>query len=361
MPHTNCFQQHTESILVSGIAEQSYKRRNPGITFRLYAPVLLLILIIVSRPYGTEAQSGSCSIPVNFEDRSLVPIGVGAGEKGVAIGDFNGDGKPDLATALAGTSPGLVSVVLGDGNGGFGSPTKVEIPTGTSTLIITGDFNIDGKTDLAVCSNDGRSSLLIGNGSGGFSATVLFSVGINPVAIVTDDFNADGKPDLATADAGSGAMTVLLGDGKGSFSGTIYSDEEKGGDGITSADFNGDGKVDLIIANSDSGSISLFLNNGMGSFKAESEIFKVGGYPGSITSGDFNLDGRPDVAISDYYSGNVIVLLRKDTRVFSTPVAYKAGSGLEKIINNDFSNDGFPDLAVADSSGGAIIMLGDRL
>jgi hypothetical protein len=349
MPNTNCLQQHPVSKLTNEAAEQGYKRRNSFITLRLFTPAFLLVFILVSNPHAAQAQSGICTIPVDFGTQSSVQIGRGAEPHSIAIGDFDGDGNPDMATANYNDG---ISVTLGDGIGNFGPATQFQAD-GNPNSIITGDFNKDGRADLAVAnSSTGNVSLFFGNGSGGFSAATNFSLngGQGANSITTGDFNGDGKPDLATANLLSGNISVLLGDGKGGFAqATKYDADVDRPFAITTGDFNKDGKVDLITANYGSGNVSLFLGNGTGAF-LKATNFDVGSNPTSITAGDFNGDGKLDVATSHYYSSNVVVRLGNGAGGFATPNSSTTGthSGPWALVNNDFNGDGFLDLAVAD-------------
>ncbi|MEG4201841.1 FG-GAP-like repeat-containing protein [Microcoleus sp. Pol12A5] len=144
--------------------------------------------------------TGSFGTPTKFK--------VGNTPNGFAIGDFNGDNKPDLAVA----NTKNVSILLGTGKGSFGAPTHFDAGEFPS-IVAVGDFNGDNKSDLAVTSEDEEDSLsiLLGNGTGSFGAPAnFFTAGEYPWIIAVGDFNADGKTDLATTDEESGNISVLL-------------------------------------------------------------------------------------------------------------------------------------------------------
>jgi hypothetical protein len=126
----------------------------------------------------------------------------------VAIGDLNGDGKPDLA--VANNVSNSVSVLLGNGDGTFG--TKTDFPTGSSPLqVAIGDVNGDGRPDLVVATYvDNTVSVLLGNGVGGFGASTAYQTGAAPASVAIADLNGDGRPDLVTADRNSNSVSVLL-------------------------------------------------------------------------------------------------------------------------------------------------------
>src|SRR5439155_15021534 len=132
--------------------------------------------------------------------------GTGSAPKSVAIGDLNGDGKPDLAVANTGSYPGYdgtVSVLLGNGNGSFGA--KTNFGTGSKPFSVAiGDVNGDGRPDLAVANNFSNTvSVLLGNGAGSFGAKTDFGTGSCPRSVAIGDLNGDGKPDLAAANGGA--------------------------------------------------------------------------------------------------------------------------------------------------------------
>ena len=263
-------------------------------------------------------------------------FGAGSGASSVALGDLNADGKLDLVVANRGFS--TVSVLLGNGDGTFQAPLTISVSRAQAVAV--GDFNRDGVPDLAVANRNsgdiGRDtvSVLLGNGDGTFQAPAFFAVGGGAASVVVDDFNGDGVPDLALASPGYtthhesySLVSVLLGNGDGTFQAarTFYA----GGipSSVAAGDFNGDGKVDLAVATSGSNALSVLLGNGDGTFQAL-QIFGAGSGPVSVASGDFNRDGVPDLAVANFYSNNVSVLVgRKTNDLTTTGTTPETGSG----------------------------------
>jgi hypothetical protein len=132
-----------------------------------------------------------------------------SGTRALAVGDFTGDGIPDLAV-----SGGAVEIFTGLGDGTFEEPI-VHFANGYEhTGVAVADFNADGKLDAVTSDADtGTVSELLGNGDGTLTYAGAYAVGLFPSAISVGDFNGDGRPDVATANAGSNTVSVLLNDG----------------------------------------------------------------------------------------------------------------------------------------------------
>jgi hypothetical protein len=239
---------------------------------------------------------------------------VGGEPASITLGDFNGDGKLDLAAANYDGSS--VSVLLGKGNGTFAAAPGSPINVGTQPYALAiGDFNGDGKTDLAVANFGGATvSVLLGNGNGSFTAAPgsPAAVGSQPTSVAVGDFNGDGKADLAVANSNSNTVSVLLGVGNGSFTAAASSPIAVGADpsSVMAADFNGDGRADLAVANFNSNNMSLLVGNGDGTFAAASDSpIAVGTGPDAVSFGDINRDGKPDVIVSNSAGNSLSVLL----------------------------------------------------
>lgn len=176
-------------------------------TKKLQMFLLMLGASFLLTAFGTQtaaAQAGRCLSASFAAPRSF---DAGAYPTSVTVGDFNSDRKLDLAV----NSPGSISVLLGDGTGGFAPTRKFYAVNGPPSSVTSGDFNSDGKLDLATSSPAySNITLLLGDGAGGFSAPTSFDVVGSGDGIVTGDFNSDGKLDLATADLNSQKVSVLL-------------------------------------------------------------------------------------------------------------------------------------------------------
>jgi VCBS repeat protein len=308
------------------------------------------------------AGSGTamCQTLEFFGSEISTPVNIAGVTQGVVVGDFNGDGKPDLALVTSGgflqLQPTIIAILLGNGDGTF-RKGGVYTTTGTnSQTVVVGDFNGDGKQDLVVPNFGGiflppDISVLLGNGDGTFQpATSVPLGGKYPCTwLAAGDFNKDGKLDLAaTSGSASNQVDVLLGNGDGTFQTPVPYAAGTGSSWIGAADFNGDGKMDLVTTDYNTGTILVLLGNGDGTFQVQASIPVGAGISYGVV-GDFNGDGKADLAISGGFSGNVSVLVGKGDGTFQAPKNYAVGSDLQSIAMADFDGDGKIDLAVIDS------------
>lgn len=282
-------------------------------------------------------------------------LGSGSPEPGaVAVGDFNGDGKLDLVLADSGN--GNYSVLLGKGNGTFQSP--ITNTGGGGNSVVVGDFNGDGKLDLVFVPSS--VNVLLGNGDGTFQPAGQYSAGTTPFSVAVGDFNRDGRLDLAIANFGSNNLSVLLGKGDGTFEPAVnYSAGSKPAS-VAVADFNHDGNLDLAVANLGSNNISILLGNGNGTFQPAVD-YGAGSSPRMVATGDVNGDGKVDLLVANNAvnggTGSVSVLLGNGNGTFRAAVDYVAGNEPEALAVGDFDGDGKLDVAVADYNSSNVFLL----
>ena len=308
-----------------------------------------------------DLSSGSSNISLLLGNGSggfgaATTFPVGPLPRSVCTADFNGDGKADLATTNIG--PGNVSILLGDGAGGFTTvPGFITAIYNNNTSIISADLTGDGKADLVVTSGFNYVLVALGNGDGSFVAPVKITVDNNTHSVVSADFNGDGKADLAvTTYNGSYNVSVLSGNGKGGFGAAANYPVGNSPVSLITADFNGDGYADLATANmvdNVTGNVSILLGNGTGGF-APVTNFGVGvsTVPKSACSADFDGDGKIDLAtacITNNNTCNVSVLTGDGTGSFGSPVSFPVDSFPVSVISADFNQDGKMDLASATS------------
>ena len=275
---------------------------------------------------------------------SQVPnIGIGD----LVLGDFTGDGKLDIATSLI-FATGGVAVVPGNGDGTFGAQVTnpLNIPGLTVQHMIGGDFNNDGKGDLAIVANQGANyflDILVSNGDGTFQTDFVANVDSTLPFLASGDFNHDGNLDLVvTSGAGMGtSVAVFLGHGDGTFaSPSFMSTGTLGASALKTADFNGDGKIDLAVATNQG--IVYFAGNGDGTFQSP----VTAAVPNSLTNflvGDFNGDGKLDLAELGS-APNTWIALGNGDGTFQAPLPFEVPYFYRTYTVGDFNADGSSDL-----------------
>ena len=283
----------------------------------------------------------------------------GLGQFAVAAGDFNNDGNLDLAAAN--NSVGSISILLGNGTGAFSAPVNYLVGGGAASFAV-GDLNGDGKMDLVVgTAQPNGVSVLLGNGNGTFGAPTNYALPFFPSSVAVGDFTGDGHLDVAAGLAATNsAVDIFLGDGSGRLSAPVSYPIGSGRDSVVAGDFNGDGKLDLAVASYASMSVGILLGNGDGTF-AVAASYSVSLFPWAETVGDFNGDGKLDLAVAGDAGPAatvVTVLLGNGDGTFAPPVTYDSGSSARAIAAADFNGDGKLDLAVADNNS-VSVFLGD--
>jgi hypothetical protein len=345
----------------------------------------------------------------------------------LAVGFFDADPFLDVVVTRF-TAPGALTILFGNGAGGFTRANGIDL--GSACIgpegVAVADFNRDGKDDIAVtCSASDRVAVLQGDGLGAFSAPTTYDVGATPVAIAAGFVNqADPSPDIAVADVADSNVTVLLSNGDGTFrndpvnltnrffagsfprsvaianvtghvdgmSDIVVTDGTSSATSsntlnvlqqdlpdefgnlqflppvryvagqhpisVAVADLNGDQQLDVVVANMgndvDRGNVSVFLNRGSGIFPTAINS-DVGQRPDAVAIADFNGDGIPDIVVSNRDSDTISVLLGQGDGTFGTPIDYDSSDvnhpdgpipAPRFVVVGDFNNDGIPDIAV---------------
>lgn len=286
--------------------------------------------------------------------------------RSIAISDFNQDGSPDLVVAADSNSDNIL-VFLGNGNGGFGPEANSPYTVGAFPYsVVAGDFNLDGRPDIAGAStNTGNVAILLAKPEGGFNNVTAIGGGDQPAAMVVNDFNQDGRPDLAIANKGGNNVNIQLNACAGGeclnigFFGNQSQVRTVGTAPISmvASDFNLDNKPDLAVANFGSNNITIELNTGAKVFQTLAPPIAVGTNPSSIAAGDFNQDAVPDLVVANQASNNLTILLGNGAGGFASagaPIA--VGMLPQAVVVADFNQDGKADLAVANQNSNNVMI-----
>jgi len=273
---------------------------------------------------------------------------VGVHPDSVAVGDFNGDGTPDLAIANYGSNS--VSILLGNGNGYGTFATQVSYPVGSGPVwVVTGDFNGDGKLDLAVANSNGVLSILLGNGNGTFQPQKTMQVDTSLATLAVGDLNHDGKLDLIAVNSDSPALWALLGTGDGSFRKVSVWQRAHSLGAAAIGDVNGDGVPDVAVTDPAGSTVLLLLGNGDGTFR-DPKYLPTGNRPKAVALADVNHDGKNDLVVANFRDNTVSVLLGNGDGTFQFQLVSATAPSPSTIALGDFNSDGIPDLAVTSST-----------
>ena len=277
-------------------------------------------------------------LPTLFNPATTFPVG--GAPYAIAVGDFNEDGHLDLAMP----NNNSVTTLLGAGDGTFGSLTHY--PVGFVTIAVAiADFDGDGHQDLAVASMNSNTpdsvAILLGNGLGAFGPATNITAGTQPFDLAVGDFNQDGKPDLAVG-TGVGTVSVLLNTGGGTFASPLelFMGLSVPAISIEVADLNGDCVQDIIVA-AEAGSVAVaFAGTGTGSFGPAVFFDASVAFNSAIAVGDLNGDGRVDAVIVNRSIDKVSVLL-------NIGAVFAPSSLAPKNVSLNAGASRFPDIAVS--------------
>jgi hypothetical protein len=270
----------------------------------------------------------------------------------IEVGDFNNDGKTDIATL---TSVNSCKINFGDGNGNFTGGADFDFD-GYNGNFMSADFNSDGNLDLAFISDDSLLRIGLGDGQGNFNQFSQLKLGIRPEEILSADVNGDFINDLIVSPKyNSDSVALLLGTGNGSFILFKYYGSSGFPVSMTVSDFNNDGKVDLAILNvnySSPGqppisSYTIYLNNGLGGFGNGNQVLFTD-YANQIISNDLNRDGFQDLAI--WTDDHVLTFAGNGTGTFAVLDSFLIGYGLSssgEMVSGDFNGDSLTDFALS--------------
>ena len=273
-------------------------------------------------------------------------------------GDFNGDGIPDLLVVNGSPStPGSILVYLGNGDGTFTYKSSTAISTAIGGLVL-GDFNHDGKLDVALSGN----WLLLGNGDGTFQAPAPFSSNSTGwTAIASADINADGWPDLVLYDWGySNTIYILLNNQHGGFTQSTLQDPQSDGPPfyILLAKLSARGNMDMMVSQYGLAGATVYAGDGKGGFTLKNSFTFPTDQPSLIAVANVNGDSTPDLLLLNTES--LGVYLGKGNGTFQSPFFLGPGDApgqiLTENLHGQLASANLPDIVLPDGTGGVMVL-----
>jgi FG-GAP-like repeat len=317
---------------------------------------------------GCLLAAASAPVCAQLAFQAQTAITTGPAPNAIAVGDFNRDGKLDLAVAMQGN--GRVYIYNGNGAGVFSFAVSYVVGTNPFAILAT-DLNGDGKLDLAVTNSGSATvSILIGHGDGAFNTAIAYPVGLGPISIAADSFNPDGYVDLVTANGTNictpplspcGSVTLLRNNGDGTFytGATLYPQVLPSK--LTTGAFTAGGDSDIVVTSHGGNQVVVYLGDGGGAFPTTHAF--VTSNPYAVVSADFDRDGKIDLAMSRYDFGDVSLQRGIGDGTFQPGAIYSEGASDAHPIDaatGDFDGDSFPDLVIANYSDNSVAVLRDR-
>jgi len=315
---------------------------------------IALCVAAVGATFAVLAPVDGAQAAITYTKTSLGYIG--NQPYGVAIGDLDGDGKPDIATANHWDKQVGILTRNAAGTGWDGPVAAGTLAYGPYAVAI-GDLNADGKPDLAMANAgngtaESRMSVIMRNaaGTGWDAPEMLGQTGYVPTDVQIGDMNGDGKPDLVSADASSGTVTVITRNSAGTgWDAPVTSGAGNGTHSVAVGDFNADGKLDVALPSANEAKVTVLTRNSAGTGWNAGVDISVGIFPASIVTADLNGDGKLDLATANANSNTVSVITRKTDNTGWNAAASIAttGSGPYGLAVGDLDGDGKPDLATS--------------
>lgn len=287
----------------------------------------------------------------------------GASPVSMAIGDVTGDSKPDLV--VANFDGGDFMVYAGDGIGGFAAPVSTAISGSRPISARLGLLDANASLDLFVPDwNNVHAAVYHNDGSGNFVADPAAPTGDGPYDAALADLNGDGALDAVVANRGrlanGSTVSVLLGNGSAGFTsaGTVTVGSLPAA--VAIGDVDGDGLLDMAVANNGDGTVSVLYGDGLGAFGSRTD-FAVGNGPTDVAIADLDGDGGADLAAVNSLDGTVAVLVSDCAGGFLAPIDFAVGASPRRLVVADLDNDGFDDLVVSNAGESTVSVLRNRL